>query len=450
MRNMNKNEEITLKVTGMSSEGTGIARTESGVFFVHGALPGEKVSARIVARKRDYSVADTLSVIEPSGWRAEPQCRYYGRCGGCQLQHADYRLQLRLKAGIVKDAMIRLGGFSREKFEGLECEPSPEIWGYRNKAAFPVQEFKGHLATGFYRAGTHRLEFVRECPVNAPKINEIYGKISWSFRKRTYPFDGYDEKTQTGKLRHIILRAGINTDESLLSFVINGKLSDPAMKALLSFARWLGPNTMTINRNSKPGNTILGTQTETMIGPGSISECIGGFRLMFGTGSFFQINTGQAEKLFEYAASMAEGAKNILELYSGSGALTCFLARNAQSITSIEEFKPAVKMAERNLKVNNFVNVHAFCGKSEEVIADLRDAYDAVVLDPPRDGCERAVLEAINEFRVRRVVYVSCNPATLARDCKILAGHGYRLESIRAFDMFPQTAHVESVVVMVR
>ena len=445
-------EILTLTVSGINSSGDGISRTESGVVFVHGALPGEKVRGKIVARKKDFAVADTVSVIEASAGRVIPRCKYYGRCGGCQLQHADYGLQLQLKAGIVRDAMTRIGGFFRspEIFAGLKCEASPESWHYRNKAAFPVQDSNGRIITGFYRAGTHRLELIRNCPVNAKRISETYSRILDGLTQNHYPFDGYNESNHTGKLRHIITRTGIHTGESLLSFVINGKMSAKSVKALASLGNLARPDTLTVNHNSKPGNVILGNYTETLTGSGVISERLGKFLLTFGTGSFFQVNTGQAEKLFTYAAKMAEGSRNILELYSGAGALTCFLAGNAENVASVEEYKPAVKMAVKNLEANNFGNVRTFCGRSEDVIADMRDSYDAVVLDPPRDGCDRAVIEAVNNFGVKRVVYVSCNPATLARDCKILAGHGYELESVRAFDMFPQTAHVETVAVMVK
>ncbi|MBQ3398732.1 MAG: 23S rRNA (uracil(1939)-C(5))-methyltransferase RlmD [Synergistaceae bacterium] len=450
IRNSNRDhgETLTLTISGLTSEGAGISRTDRGVVFVHGALPGEKVAARIVARKKDFAIADTVSVEEASHGRAVPKCKYYGRCGGCQLQHADYAAQLKLKAGIVRDAMTRLGGFPPELFDGLECEPSPEYWGYRNKAAFPVQDINGRIATGFYRAGTHRLEFIRTCPVNAKRLNDMYSRILEGLEKNRCPFDGYNETNHTGKLRHIIARTGINTGESLLSFVLNGKLSAKSVKALASLGNLVRPDTLTLNHNSKPGNVILGAYTENLTGTGLISERLGKYRLTFDTASFFQVNTGQAEKLFAYASSMAKGAKNVLELYSGVGSLTCWLAEEAGSVTSVEEYKGAVKMAVRNLEANNFGNVRALCGKSEDVIADLSEKYDAVVLDPPRDGCERSVIEALNNFGVRKVVYVSCNPATLARDCKILAGHGYRLESVRAFDMFPQTAHVETVCLL--
>ena len=441
---------LTLNITGFTSEGTGIARTDKGVIFVQGALPGEVIKAEIVARKKDYSVADTVSVEEASPGRAVPRCKYYGKCGGCQLQHADYKTQLTLKAEIVRDAMTRIGGFDPKLFNALTCEPSPKSWGYRNKAAFPVQNIKGKIATGFYRAGTHRLEFIKQCPVNAKRLNEIYGAILEALDKNRYPFDGYDERANTGKLRHIIARTGINTDGSLLSFVINGKLSAKSVKTLISLGNVARPGTLTLNHNSKPGNVILGTYTENLIGNGLISERLGKYNLMFDTTSFFQVNTGQAEKLFTYASELAKVANNVLELYSGTGSLTCYLAEISKSVTSIEEWKSAVRMAAKNLKANNFENVNTLCGKSEDVIADLDEKFDAVVLDPPRDGCERSVLEIINKLNVPRVIYVSCNPATLARDCKILSGHGYKLESVKAFDMFPQTAHVETVVLMTK
>ena len=438
-------EAVTLEVSGISSDGTGIARTEHGIIFVQGALPGETVRAEIVARKKDFAVADTREVLQASSGRVKPKCKYYGRCGGCQLQHADYSTQLKLKAELVIDAMNRIGGF---RLERVECEASPESWGYRNKAAFPVQGIHGRICAGFYRAGTHRLELIRQCPVNAKKLNAIYGKILDGLDAGRLPFDGYDENSGTGKLRHIIARTGINTGESLLSFVINGKLSAKSIKALVSLGNNARPDTLTLNHNSKPGNVILGTYTENLTGSGLISEMMGKYRLAFDTASFFQVNTGQAEKLFAYASGQTRGAKNILELYSGTGSMTCYLAENAGSVTSVEEWRGAVKMAGRNLQANGFGNVRTLCGRSEDVIADLRGTYDAVVLDPPRDGCNRAVLEAVSAFGVRKVVYVSCNPATLARDCKVLAGHGYSLESLRAFDMFPQTAHVESVAVL--
>ena len=445
---MNHNEILELNITALSTDAAGIARTSKGVIFVHGALPGETVKAEIVMRKKDFSVADVVEIIKPSPDRIKPKCKYYGHCGGCQLQHADYDAQLKLKADIVRDAMTRIGGFNPEIFRDLICEPSPKSWAYRNKAAFPVQGFKNKIITGFYRAGTHRLELIRYCPVNAEKLNEIYRKLLDGLEnpKIKLPFDGYNEQTNKGKLRHIIARTGINTGESLLSFVINGKLSDRAVKSLISLGISARPDTITINYNSKPGNVILGIHTENLTGSGLISERLGNYKLMFDTTSFFQVNTGQAEKLFSYAANLAAGYENILELYSGTGSLTCYLAENAKHVTSIEEWRSAVRTAAKNLSSNNFNNVDTLCGRSEEIIDDIHENYDAVVLDPPRNGCERSVIETIVKKNIRKVIYVSCNPATLARDCKILSEHGYKIASAKSFDMFPQTAHVETVI----
>ena len=192
---------ITLNITGFTSEGTGIARTDKGVVFVQGALPGEKVNAEIVARKKDFMIADTISIEQASPGRVTPRCKYYGKCGGCQLQHADYDTQLTLKAEIVRDAMTRIGGFNVNP----ECEPSPKFWGYRNKASFPVQNLKGKIATGFYRAGTHRLELIKQCPVNAKRLDEMYEKVLAALDNNRYPFDGYDERTNKGK-KFVIIR----------------------------------------------------------------------------------------------------------------------------------------------------------------------------------------------------------------------------------------------------
>ena len=207
------------------------------------------------------------------------------------------------------------------------------------------------------------------------------------------------------------------------------------------------PDTLTLNHNSKPGNTILGTHTESLIGNGIITERLENFELKIDTTSFFQVNTHQAEKLFSYVREQVQDSKNILELYSGVGSLTCYLAKNKKYVTSIEDLKSAVHMARQNLRNNN-LEVNALCGRSEDLIENLEIGYDLVVLDPPRDGCERNVLETIHNLRIPKIIYVSCNPATLARDCKILSLHGYKLESIKSFDMFPQTAHVETVVLL--
>ena len=449
------NNILKLKITGITSGGDGIARSEThGVIFVLRALPGEIITAKIFERHKDFALAKIIEINQAHTERVTPKCEHYYKCGGCQLQHASYNLQLKLKAMIVRDAMTRLGGFAANLFENLECAASPKDFGYRNKAAFPVQAAQNlnhknqKLVTGFYRAGTHRIEPIKNCPVNTDALNKIYASILGGLNDLN--LDGYNEDDNTGKLRHIIMRTGINTQQNLLSFVINGKLSAKSIKSLIALGSKTKPDTITINHNSHTGNTILGARTESILNNGIISEKLDKYTFNFDTASFFQVNTLQAENLFKYASSLAGGAKSILELYSGVGSLTCYLADKSEHVTSIEEWRSAVKMAERNLKLNNLGDrVNTLCGKSEELIQDLElRNYDAVVLDPPRDGCNRAVLNAIKDMQINKIVYVSCNPATLARDCKILAGFNYKLKSLKAFDMFPQTAHVESVVFM--
>lgn len=439
---------LRLEIGGLSSDGSGIARTDRGVVFVAGALPGELVDAEILKRHKDFSLARTRAVVRSSPGRTVPRCPAFGQCGGCQLQHADYPLQLSLKAGLVRDAMTRLGGFAPELFEGLECVLSPQSWGYRNKASFPVQSLRGRIVTGFYRASSHRLVQLESCPVNAVPLNALYKTVLKGLP--TLPFGGYDETTHEGKLRHLVMRAGINTGQTLLSFVIKGRLAAKGIKALVAAGAAGRPSTLTLNHNSKPGNVILGTHTEPLIGTGRIAERLDTWTLEFDTTSFFQVNTAQAEQLFHYTAEQVRGS-DVLELYSGVGSLTCFLAHpdRGARVTAVEEWRSAVKMAERNMEANGLA-VRLLCARAEEAVEDLRGSYSTVVVDPPRDGCARAVLEAIHAFHVPRVVYVSCNPATLARDARILTGYGYRLDSIRSFDMFPQTVHVETVAVLER
>ncbi|MDR1875971.1 MAG: 23S rRNA (uracil(1939)-C(5))-methyltransferase RlmD [Synergistaceae bacterium] len=440
---------VELVVGKMSSDGSGIARTDEGVVFVEGALPGEVVEAEVVRRKRDFSLARLVRVKQASAGRVVPACSVFGTCGGCQLQHASYRLQLEVKADIVKDALSRIGGFDLRGLPDFECEPSPRQWGYRNKASFPVRKIKGKPVAGFYEADSHRLARLEACPVNAAPLNGLFSVI-----QRELPgldLSVYDEREHAGALRHVVLRSGLHTGETLVSLVVNGRLNARNMKSIARLYRPLRDAatrmpTLTLNHNSRPGNVILGDRTEAIKGDGLISERLDEWTLRYDTSSFFQVNTDQAARLYRYARERAQG-ENALELYSGVGALTCYLARS-NSVTAVEEWGSAVDLMERNMKDNGITNVRSLKGRAEDVMTNLPGGYDLVVLDPPRSGCERSVLDKILEFGPKRVLYVSCNPSTLARDAKILGEGGYRLKALRAFDMFPQTVHVETVASM--
>jgi 23S rRNA (uracil1939-C5)-methyltransferase len=442
---------MELTVEKISSDGSGIARTGEGVVFVEGALPGEVVEAEVVKRKRDFALAHLVRVKKADEHRVLPVCPVFGTCGGCQLQHASYELQLEIKADIVKDALCRIGGFDLREVPRLECVPSPRQWGYRNKASFPVRKIKGKPTAGFYEANSHRLVRLEKCPVNAAPIDRLFAAV-----QRELPgleLGVYDEREHKGTLRHVLLRAGLHTGEALASLVVNGRLNARNVKSILGLYRPLkeasgstSALTLTLNHNSRPGNVILGDRTESLKGDGLVSERLDDWTLRYDTPSFFQVNTHQAAQLYRYAGELAQG-ENILELYSGVGSLTCYLAR-AGSVTAVEEWGGAVDLMERNMRDNGLVNVRSLRGRAEDVMTALPGGYDLIVLDPPRSGCEGAVLNKILEFAPQRVLYVSCNPATLARDAKILREGGYRLQSLRAFDMFPQTVHVETVALM--
>ena len=448
---------MELTVEKISSDGRGIARTCDGVIFVSGALPGEVAEAEVVERKRDFAFARIRRLIQANPRRAAPICAVYGTCGGCQLQHASYELQLEIKADVVRDALSRIGGFELDcNLSSLVCQPSPQLWGYRNKASFPVRKIKGKPTAGFYEANSHRVTLFENCPVNAVPLNELFYIMQSELPG--LQLDVYNEREHKGALRHIILRAGIHTGQTLVSLVLNGRLNARNMKRIIQLSRHLkNATTFTINHNSRPGNVILGDRTETIKGDGLISEHLDDWLLRYDTSSFFQINTDQACTLYRHAQNLARAGKNsnILELYSGVGSLTCYLSE-ANSLIAVEEWGRAADLMEQNLKDNGIRNVRVSKGKADELMAglsvkdDIPGPYDLVVLDPPRSGCERAVLERIMELGIGRVIYVSCNPATLARDAKILKEGKYALKSVQAFDMFPQTVHVETVVLMER
>jgi 23S rRNA (uracil1939-C5)-methyltransferase len=442
---------MELLIERITDAGSGMARSQDGsVVFVSGAvLPGETVEAEVTSRKKDFSLARLVRVVEGKGKeknprRVAPRCKVFKICGGCWLQHAEYSLQLEIKASIVEDALERLGGFRDRSVRGnVECEASPRQWNYRNKASFPIGKVRGRPTAGFYAAGSHRVVPLPGCPVNAEPIERMFAAA----QKSLPDLPVYDERSHAGALRHLVLRAG--ADSALASLVVGERLNAKGMKDVARLAGVLGGlglTTFTLNHNASAGNVILGRRTEAVTGSGVFEERYpDGFTLACDTASFLQVNTEQAARLYAFVAREVGG--RVLELYSGVGALTCYLARSASEVVSVEEWEAAVGMAEANMRRNGVGNVTCLKGRAEQ--AELSPSFDAVVLDPPRAGCERSLLDNILTAAPRRVVYVSCNPATLARDAKILS-EGYELKSVRAFDMFPQTMHVETVAVLDR
>lgn len=443
-----------IDISRINSAGQGIGKAANGrTVFVEGALPGENVVIAVRQEKKSYIQARVERVVEASPHRREPPCRWYRSCGGCQLQHADYEMQCRIKSMLAEDALRRIGGF--EITAPIPCVPSYSEWRYRNKASFPVRA-KGRAGViGFYRQNSHEIIPVTRCPVLEDRANKLYAVIKNMIESGQ--FCCYNEQTDEGWLRHVIIRSARSGEELLLMLVTAAKPKGKALASLEDLYDYLKPQFpelagLVLNINPDEGNVIIGPETVTVKGDGRLAEWIGPFRLEYDGTSFFQANSRQAEQLFNYAAELAEG-QNILELYCGVGALTMFLAQKAETLKAVEIWPSAVQTARENARYNHIENLQVIQGAAEDVIAapDLENV-DCVVVDPPRAGCQKSLIQSIAASAVKRVVYVSCNPATLARDAALLRDAGFTLdtEKLRVFDMFPQTSHVETVCLMSR
>ena len=448
---------IQLTIEKLDSQGDGIARDGQGkVVFVPGALPAETVLAKITTEKKDYCTSRLVRVLSPHPERTDPACPLHGKCGGCQLQHASYPFQLRLKLQMLTDALSRTG--KQVPLEGFEpVRPSPLALGYRNKISLPVSGEKTLLEIGYFRKGTHKVVPVENCPVAMKGLNVLLPEINRGLRQTG--LSPYDERTGRGSLRHVVLRGGQETGELLAVLVVREFPEPSTLDSLTALARRIRRRCPTLsgfvlNLNPSRGNAIFGPITRSLSGRSFFFERFGNMTFKFEATSFSQVNTRQAVHLYETAASEAcpNGSEDVLELYAGVGTLTCFIASRASSVLAVEEWKPSVECLRENARRNGFSNVRA-----AEVPAERFDFNagerppDTIVLDPPRSGCHPAVLEAVSCLRAPRLVYVSCNPATLGRDVRLLhESAGYELRKLVPFDLFPQTSHVESVAVLER
>lgn len=448
-------KQLHLVIEKIDSEGDGIARNGEGkIVFIPGALPGETVLADVTKEKKDYCTARLVKVVEPHPERVVPACPLHGKCGGCQLQHAAYPLQLQLKLQMITDAFSRTG--RQVPLDGFEpVRPSPLTWGYRNKISLPVGGKEGLLEIGYFRKKTHRIVPVDHCPVAMAGLNGLLAEI-----RRGLGLTGlvpYNESTGRGTLRHVVLRGGEGTRELLVVLVVREFPAFQVVDRLTALARRIRKRYpslagFVLNLNPSAGNSIFGPITRGLSGRTFFFERFGDMTFKFEATSFSQVNTSQAARLYEAAAGEAcqAGTENVLELYAGVGTLTCFLAARASRVLAVEEWKPSVECLRENGVKNGLTNV-----KIVETPAERFDfqtdgiPFDTVVLDPPRSGCHPAVLESLRRLGAPRLVYVSCNPSTLARDVRILCqNEAYRLRKVIPFDLFPQTSHVESVAVL--
>jgi len=444
---------IEVEVTGVNNEGEGIARVGDNdfVLFVPNALPGEKVSARIVTLKKKYGIAKVLKRYNDSQDRVTPKCPSFGLCGGCQMQHLSYEAQLKLKTQTVYDALTRIGGEVQPKVE--KCIASPDIWHYRNKASIPTQkDFKQSLKLGFYKKRSHDVIEFKCCPVLFKDMEREILNFKNFFGANG--LNGYNEKQPNNVnnfIRHLVFRFSKFTKAASACLVVNRGPNTKEKNILSRIKPIYTLNGVILNKNNKDSNFIWGDKDICISGVKTLSEKLGHFKFSFEISSFFQVNPEQAKNIYEYAAGKAKeyGAQNILELYAGIGTLSCFLAENARSVTAVESWKAASKYIAKNARQNNLNNVKVYEDTAEKVATELsNEKFDTIVLDPPRTGCDKSVIDAIAKISPHTVIYVSCNPATLARDTKLLAENVFKLISAQPFDMFPQTGHVETVAVI--
>jgi 23S rRNA (uracil1939-C5)-methyltransferase len=445
-----KNMEYTIDIVSMGYEGEGVGKLDGFPIFVQGALPGERVRVKIVKTSKGHAFGKLLEIIEGSGHRTEPICGIYKRCGGCQLQHLSYSEQLNFKTDRVKDCMERIG-----KLEEFIIHPTigmTEPYRYRNKVQLPVGEKNGEIQIGFYAPRSHDIIDMSVCHIQ----DEVADKVVRLTRQwmKDYNIMPYDANQDKGIIRHIMIRRGFVTGEVMVVLVTRGeKLAHRDSFIELIRGNIEGIKSIIQNINNKNTNVILGFENKTLYGSGTISDYIGKFKFNISPLSFFQVNPVQTQILYEKALEYANltGEETVFDAYCGTGTITLFLSQRAKKVYGVEIIPEAIENAIENARVNKVENVEFLVGKSEEMIPDLVKKgvkADVVVVDPPRKGCERSLLDTISEMNPRRIVYVSCDPSTLARDLSILESYGYRTKEVQPVDMFPHTSHVEAVALI--
>lgn len=449
MSELHRGDPLQVSIETATIDGSGVARVDGQVVFVPGALPGERCSVRIAHVGRSAVFAQLLSVLTPSAHRVEPDCPYFPRCGGCALRHMDYEQELALKQTHVQSCLTRIGG---QTISALPITGAAQTDGYRNKVQFPVQEQDGRPVAGFFSGKTHRVIPVRHCRIQPDCADAIRGAVlAWM---EQYHLRAYDEQTHTGYIRHIYIRFGAESGQILVCIVANCAQL-PKKKQLVAALLAAEPDITTIvfSPNTKKGNTVLGTEFHPLYGDGTITDTLCGLQFRLSAPAFYQVNHAQAERLYEKAVQLAglTGNETVLDLYCGTGTITLCLARHAKKAIGVEIVPQAIEDAKFNAAQNGMENAEFFCmdaGQAAKMLADRHTRPDVIVVDPPRKGVSADVIEAIGTMAPQRVVYVSCDPATLARDLKLLTAAGYTLQTAEAFDLFPRCAHVETVCLL--
>ena len=469
---MQKNEVAIVTIEDIGVNGEGIGKVDGYTLFIKDAVIGDVAEVKVMKAKKNYGYARLMQVITPSEYRVEPRCNFARKCGGCQIQEMSYEQQLAFKQKKVRDNLERIGGFSPELLDET-MEPivgMQEPFCYRNKAQFPFGTDKdGNPITGFYAGRTHDIIANTDCALGVPANREILEIILRFMRK--YQIPSYDEKTGEGLIRHALIRYGFTTKEIMVCLVINRaeekmhaqKEWIPHQNELVEMLTAIkGMTSITVSPNPKRTNVIMGESYKVLWGQGTITDYIGNVKYQISPLSFYQVNPVQTEKLYKLALEYAglQGEETVWDLYCGIGTISLFLAQKAKEVRGVEIVPQAIEDARRNAEMNGIQNAEFYVGKAEEVLPEYYEKYqkahsgetaraDVIVVDPPRKGCEESLLKTMLDMKPERIVYVSCDSATLARDLKYLCENGeYEVKKWRAVDQFPMTVHVESIVLL--
>lgn len=442
-----KNDRQTVYIEDLTHDGNGVAKIDGYPLFIQGALPGETAEIHVMKTLKNYGFAKVINILGKSPDRVEAPCVYFSQCGGCQLQHLSYEGQLKWKQNMVANVMKRLGKIDAPV---LPVKGMEEPWHYRNKSQIPfAQNEAGQMVAGFYKTKSHSIVDMERCLIQTGEADVVMADLKRELE--TLGVRPYDEKSHQGMLRHVVVRKGRATGEVMVVLVTKSK-KFPQASAAIEKIRALIPNVTSIvqNVNGEKTNVIFGNDTFTLWGKDTIEDTIGNVRFEISARSFYQVNPVQTEVLYKQALDYAQltGNERVIDAYCGIGSISLFLAQKAGHVMGVEIVEQAIEDAKRNAALNGFTNTYFEAGPAEEVIPRWYKegkVADVLVVDPPRKGCDEALLNTIIEQKPKRVVYVSCNPATLARDLRILEDGGYKTKEVQPVDMFPHTTHCEAV-----
>lgn len=445
-----KNQIYETVITDYTAEGQGIAHIEGCAVFIPNAIAGEKIRVRIEKAKKTWAAGKIVEILEKSPHRVNRECPVAKLCGGCDFWHMDYDEEIRLKAERVKNNLNRMSG---EQLEKLEILAAPSCYGYRNKAQYPVACKKGRAYAGFFRAGTHNVVENERCRILPPETDRVKDAVIDYVNQ--FRVSVYDEATGKGLLRHIYVRRGGESGQILVCLVVNGEQIPKPWELIARLEKIPGFTTLVLSVNTKKGNAVLGDRFITLSGKGYIEDSLCGLNFRLSPRSFYQVNHHQAQRLYQAAIRQAEITKEdlVLDLYCGVGTITLAMASAAGKVIGVEVIPQAVEDARDNAKRNGIENAEFFCGDAGQAALELENQGvhpDVIVVDPPRKGLSADTIEALHRMDPRRVVYVSCDPATLARDVALLKKRGFTLKNAMTADLFPRCSHVETVVTLSR